>query len=60
MYKQTVLSAPAKLPVMVKKGRKEVQATYVTRSGQVKNLYKSNPLAQPVKVITHKAPVLYK
>jgi hypothetical protein len=60
MYRQLVLSAPAKLPVMIKKGRKEVQATYTTKSGQVKNKYRANPLAQVIKVIKHKTPVVFK
>lgn len=60
MYKQTVLSAPAKLPVMIKKGKKEIQLTRTTKSGQVKNVYRANPDARPIKVIRHNQPVNFK
>lgn len=52
-YTQNVLSAPAKLPVMIKKGRKMVQLTKTTKSGQVKNVYEANPLAKVIKHIKH-------
>lgn len=52
-YTQAVLSAPVKLPVLIKKGRKMVQLTRTTKSGQVKNVYESNPTAKVVKFIKH-------
>lgn len=50
---QNVLSAPAKLPVMVKKGRKMVQLTKTTKSGDVRNVYKPNPDAKIIKQVRH-------
>jgi hypothetical protein len=49
-YTKNVLSAPVKLPVMIKKGRKEVQA--VDANG--KPLYKKNPNVVIIKQIKHK------
>jgi hypothetical protein len=54
-YKQQVLSAPAKVLVMKKQGRKMVPAAYITKSGQVKNRYVTNPLSHQIKEIKHKA-----
>lgn len=55
-YLQQVLSAPAKIPVMLKnKAGKDtkIQATYRTKSGQIKKKYKKNPLSYQVKAIKH-------
>jgi hypothetical protein len=57
-YTQQVLSAPAKLPVMLKdkKGKDtKIQATYRTKSGQVKKKYVKNPNAHQIKAIKHVA-----
>lgn len=43
MRKQQVLSAPAKILV----------GEYTTKSGQVKNRYKKNPLSKQIKEIKH-------
>ena len=48
-YLQAVLSAPAKLPVLIKKGRKMVQA----KAPNGKSLYKPNPEAKVIKYIKH-------
>ena len=53
-YIQNVLNAPAKLPVMIRKGRKMVQLTKTTKSGQIKNIYKVNPDSHIIKQIKHK------
>lgn len=53
MYTQNVLSAPAKLPVLIRKGRKMVQLTKTTTSGQVKKIYKVNTDAKIIKKIRH-------
>ena len=50
-YTQNVLSAPAKLPVLIKKGRKMVQAIDPVNG---KPLYKKNPDAKIIKQIKHK------
>ncbi len=52
-YLQAVLSAPRKKAVMIKKGRKMVQMTYTTKSGQMKNKYEPNSSARVVKFIKH-------
>ena len=48
-YLQAVLSAPAKLPVLIKKGRKMVQQF----DAKGKALYKPNPEAKVIKYIKH-------
>ena len=50
---QNVLSSPAKVPVMIKKGRKMVQLTKITKSGDVKNVYKKNPDSKIIKQVRH-------
>jgi len=50
---QNILSAPAKVPVMIKKGRKMVQLTKTTKSGQVKNVWEDNPDSKIVKQVKH-------
>lgn len=52
-YIQNVLSAPAKTKVMVRKGKKLVPLTRVTKSGQVKPVYEVNPTARIIKQIKH-------
>lgn len=55
-YKQQVLSAPAKLPVMLvgKSGEPtKIQATRTTKSGQIKPIYKVNPDVHQIKEIKH-------
>ena len=52
-YTQNVLSAPARTPVMVKKGRKMIQLVYTTKSGDVKNKYVDNKSAKVIKHIKH-------
>ena len=58
-YTQQVLSAPARIPVMLKNKRgKDTKTimTYMTKSGKVKNKYIDNPVAsRQVGVIKHKA-----
>ena len=57
-YTQQVLSAPAKIPVMLKnKTGKDtkIQATYRTKSGQIKKKYKRNLLSHQIKAIKHAA-----
>jgi len=50
---QNILSAPAKVPVMIKKGRKMVHLTRTTKSGQVKNVYEPNPDSKIIKQVRH-------
>jgi len=50
---QNVMSEPARLPVLIKKGREKVQLTRVTKSGQVKNVWKDNPDAKIIKQVRH-------
>jgi len=50
---QNIMSEPAKVPVMIKKGRKMVQLTRTTKSGDVKNVYKPNPDAKIIKQVRH-------
>ena len=52
-YLQNVLSAPGRIPVMVKKGRKMVKMVYTTKSGDVKNKYVANKSAKVIKHIKH-------
>lgn len=48
-YIQNVLSAPARIPVMIN----GVQKTKTTKSSQVKNVYKANPDSHIIKQIKH-------
>ena len=50
---QNIMSEPAKVPVMIKKGGNMVQLTRTTKSGDVKNVYKPNPEAKIIKQVRH-------
>lgn len=55
-YTQIVLSAPARVPVMIKKGKKMVQLKYTTKSGDVKMKWMDNPIKpHQVGIIKHAA-----
>jgi hypothetical protein len=53
---QYIRSAPARVPVMVKKGKKLIVSTYITKSGQVKNKYMENPGSHIIKSVKHIRP----
>ena len=50
---QAVRSIAERIPVMIKKGKKIVILTYITKSGQVKNKYMKNPNSVIIRFVKH-------
>jgi hypothetical protein len=53
---QTIMSAPVRILIMVKKGKKEIPLIKTTKSGDKKKVYKNNPDSKVVKQIKHFRP----